>query len=138
MKKKDRNNCLNCGAECKRHGKIYCSNKCQGEYMLKQYFEEVEKTGDLGKRAQHSARRAKKYLLNKYGHRCQICGTETWNGEPVPLVFDHIDGKATNTKVENCRLICPNCDRQLPTWGSRNTGNGRKSLGVYKVYIRKK
>ena len=38
---------------------------------------------------------------------------------------DHIDGDATNNRRENLRLVCPNCDSQLPTYKSRNRGKGR-------------
>jgi hypothetical protein len=57
---------------------------------------------------------------------CDICGNvEEWNGMPLSLVLDHIDGNASNNARENLRLICPNCDSQLPTFKSRNRGHGR-------------
>ena len=68
----------------------------------------------------------KRYLVDKNGHRCEICNTSAWCGQPVPLVCDHIDGDSTNNELKNFRLVCQNCNAQLPTFGSKNRGNGRQ------------
>jgi hypothetical protein len=74
----------------------------------------------------YSIRRiVKKYLINKHGHRCMICGITKWNDQDIPLVSDHIDGNAKNNDIENFRIICNNCDATLPTFKGRNRGNGR-------------
>lgn len=49
----------------------------------------------------------------------------TCNGLPLRLVLDHIDGNSTDNCRDNLRLVCPNCDSQLPTYKARNKGSGR-------------
>lgn len=43
----------------------------------------------------------------------------------MPLIVDHINGNPEDDRLENLRLVCGNCDMQLPTYKSRNLGNGR-------------
>ena len=45
-----------------------------------------------------------------------------WNGRPLPLVLDHVDVNRRNNRLENLRLLCPNCDSQLSTRGGANRG----------------
>ena len=69
---------------------------------------------------------AKSYLIEKHGNVCSICKNSEWNGQAIPLVCDHIDGDPYNKQLDNHRLVCCNCDAQLPTFKSKNRGNGRK------------
>jgi HNH endonuclease len=55
---------------------------------------------------------------------CENCGMCTWNGEPIPLELEHINGKRFDNRIENLRLLCPNCHAQTPTYRGRNIGNG--------------
>jgi|688.fasta_scaffold973649_1 hypothetical protein len=62
----------------------------------------------------------KRILIIEYGHKCNICSLTEWQGKPIPLVCDHIDGDITNNLKSNFRLVCPNCDALLPTFKSKN------------------
>lgn len=54
-------------------------------------------------------------------YECSICGLQPiWNGKPLTLTLDHINGDNRNNEISNLRWVCPNCDRQLPTFGSKN------------------
>jgi 5-methylcytosine-specific restriction endonuclease McrA len=54
---------------------------------------------------------------------CEVCNRTTWNGEPIPLELDHINGQRSDNRIENLRILCPNCHAQTPTYRGRNIGN---------------
>lgn len=51
---------------------------------------------------------------------CAMCGCkDIWNGLPLKLHVDHINGDWQNNLPENLRFLCPNCHSQTLTFGSR-------------------
>ena len=51
---------------------------------------------------------------------CEICGISDWNDKPLECELDHIDGNSSNHKLENLRILCPNCHSQTTTFRAKN------------------
>lgn len=125
--KQARRVCPVCGGEPKLVNGIYCSRECRTDGAAKVYIERwlageepgvTEVPGKIPLPIQ-------RYLRELSGGACVICKGSTWMGAAMPLTFDHIDGNAGNNRPENLRCICPNCDRQQPTYGSKNKNSAR-------------
>lgn len=48
--------------------------------------------------------------------QCERCGITDWLGDRLPFELDHIDGDRTNNRLENLRMLCPNCHAQTESW----------------------
>lgn len=68
-------------------------------------------------------------------YKCAICGIEDWQGKPLVFTLDHIDGDSHNNELSNLRWICPNCDRQLPTYGMGKNRLEEKTRKEQKKYF---
>jgi 5-methylcytosine-specific restriction endonuclease McrA len=53
-------------------------------------------------------------------HTCYECGISRWLGEMLSLHLDHINGLANDHRIENLRMLCPNCHSQTSTFAGRN------------------
>ena len=62
------------------------------------------------------------YTKGNYSdYKCSICGMQPiWQGQPLILILDHINGCSNDDRLENLRWVCPNCNMQLPTTNGRN------------------
>ncbi len=120
--KKNPKTCPQCSTPITVHGSVHCSSKCQRHSEWIDYRESIRKAG-----VAPFSRSAKRFLAEENGLKCSICDIEEWRGEPISLILDHINGHASDIRLNNLRLVCHNCDAQLPTYKGRNKGNGRHS-----------
>jgi 5-methylcytosine-specific restriction endonuclease McrA len=53
--------------------------------------------------------------------RCELCG---WNQSSpdgrLPLELDHLNGNPNDNRLENLRILCPNCHSLQPTHRGKN------------------
>jgi hypothetical protein len=48
--------------------------------------------------------------------RCEMCGQgEVWHGKAMSMILDHVNGVRDDHRLENLRIVCPNCAATLPT-----------------------
>ena len=47
---------------------------------------------------------------------CELCGQgEVWRRRPMGLILDHINGVRDDNRLNNLRIVCPNCAATLDT-----------------------
>lgn len=112
-------NCLICGKLNKKYTSKYCSHACHGKHKFNKNILKWKETNQI------DVRHLRKYLILKYNNTCTKCNISEWNGLPISLEVEHIDGNGYNHEESNLTLLCPNCHSQTPTYKGRNYGNGR-------------
>lgn len=68
-----------------------------------------------------SSHNLKKRLIKEgmKDHICESCQLISWLDKPVPLELDHINGDHNDNRIENLRLLCPNCHAQTDNYRGR-------------------
>lgn len=64
---------------------------------------------------------------------CARCGLVEWLGQRIALHLDHRNGDRFDNRIENLRLLCPNCHSLTDTYCGRNKGrflSGRATTPV--------
>ena len=129
----DRNkNCLNCNKKLmfnrKSRQRKYCSQECQNEHNRNKFITEWKEGICDGGVGESISTHIRKYLFDKYDHKCCKCGWAEKNPitNLIPLTVNHINGNPYDHREENLELICPNCHSLTPNYGGLNLGNGRR------------
>lgn len=81
-----------------------------------------------------TAKWIKWYLINQFGEKCMECGWCEINKHTnnIPIELEHIDGDFTNNKIENLKLLCPNCHSLTSTYKGANKNEGRPRSKYYR------
>jgi hypothetical protein len=54
-------------------------------------------------------------------YKCSLCDMgPVWNGKELKFQLDHINGIRTDHRLENLRMVCPNCHSQTETYCAKN------------------
>lgn len=64
---------------------------------------------------------------------CELdgCGiTEEWRDKKMSLILDHINGVHDDNRMENLRLVCPNCNATLDTHAGKNTTKAKLNRSI--------
>jgi endogenous inhibitor of DNA gyrase (YacG/DUF329 family) len=119
--------CESCQQPIARHGKRFCSVRCQQQFQYRRFIAawlagEVSGAPNLVNVSDH----VRRYLIELAGG-CVLCGWAEVNPHTgrSPLHIDHIDGDYRNNTLSNLRVLCPNCHALTATYGALNRGHGR-------------
>ena len=73
--------------------------------------------------AESRSRLTIKRTLLKVGiieNRCDECGLSEWRGRHISIQIDHRNGVRDDHRLENLRMLCPNCHSQTDTYAAKN------------------
>jgi len=81
-------------------------------------------TSDIldGKHPQYGTYRLKNRLFEEgiKDASCEMCGLREWNGVKIALELDHVNGDSHDHRLENLRVLCPNCHATTDTYRGKN------------------
>lgn len=73
-----------------------------------------------GKHPQYQSNKLRQRLLDSglKENLCEVCRLPgEWQNKPLTMHLDHINGNPSDHRLNNLRILCPNCHTQTPTYG---------------------
>ncbi len=102
----------------KTKDEIYKETLAVSVNKMKIPLNEILVTGSTYNRGHLKSRLYKEELKER---KCELCGQgEEWNGKKMSLILDHINGVHNDNRLENLRIVCPNCNATLDTHCGKN------------------
>lgn len=101
-----------------RKGRVPTNRKSAGETLVRIPYTSATTKATYLRRALVEIGRAEE---------CSVCKLPpVWQGKPLRIEIDHIDGDKWNNEPNNLRFICPNCHAQAPTSTSSRCAEATK------------
>jgi Zn finger protein HypA/HybF involved in hydrogenase expression len=85
--------------------------------------------------ALNGPRIVKRLIERGWVYECKQCGIAEWHGKPLVLHLDHINGIHNDNRVENLRLLCPNCHSQTATYSNKPRMKASEPRAHYSCYM---
>ena len=74
-----------------------------------------------GSRVQSFGLKKRLFLAGRKTPQCELCGWHEMSADGrIPVELDHINGDRYDNRIENLRILCPNCHSLQPTHRGRN------------------
>lgn len=118
--------------------KMYDINTSHFNQKSKEIQNKKELNSILVSESSYSRKELKKRLYSEglKKRKCELCGQdENWHGKKMSLILDHINGVWNDNRIENLRIVCPNCNATLDTHGGKNI---KKKIKVDKRMLNRK
>lgn len=116
--------CLVCGCEISKNNKTGMCYNCDVQRKKNDYITNWLCVGNTKTKCKPLSA-IREYILKQQNGKCSVCGCDpVWNGLPLIFILDHINGEHFDNSPANLRLVCSNCDSQLPTYKRKNRKNG--------------
>lgn len=133
IKKKPPTSCRGCGVDT--HNNAFCSNKCQQRHRSATKVGRFVEENSMAASSGLLSRVARAWLIDQANSQCTQCGWDAIN--PVtgksPLEVDHVNGDPYDNRLENLRVLCPNCHALTPTSKALNSNKSRKKYGLPEI-----
>jgi Zn finger protein HypA/HybF involved in hydrogenase expression len=96
--------------------------KAINAYTKETFIKELLKESENGSKGTFLKKMLFKFELKK--DVCEVCGISEWMNKKLSLQLEHINGNHFDNRLENLKILCPNCHSQTETYSGKK--NKRK------------